>query len=206
MKKASDPRHKHRILIVEQLFAQSFANQKRKAEHTEEILKNLVKIDQFISQAAPEWPVDKIAKIDLAILRLAVFELLIDRREPLKVIIDEAIEIAKVYGNDRSASFINGVLGTILKNDNKNLPMITSQEDKKIEKDISEIIAQRLEVPVSSVTLNAHLFEDLNASNLERADIIQTLEDKYQFKFDIEVIKQLETVGSIIEYIIDNVD
>ena len=74
------------------------------------------KIDKTISDAAPEWPLEKVAKVDLAILRLAVYELLIVKSEPPKVIIDEAVELAKEFGNDSSGSFINGVLGTVLKN------------------------------------------------------------------------------------------
>jgi len=76
---------------------------------------HLTDIDARIHAAAPEWPVDKIAKIDLAILRLAIYELTVEKKEPPKVIIDEAIELAKEYGNDASSKFVNGVLGTILK-------------------------------------------------------------------------------------------
>lgn len=72
-------------------------------------------IDKQIAASAPEWPVDKIAKIDLAILRLAVYELTIANLEPPKVIIDEAIELAKEFGNEHSSQFVNGVLGTVLK-------------------------------------------------------------------------------------------
>lgn len=79
------------------------------------ITPHLPTIDQAIQSAAAEWPIDKIAKIDLAILRLAAYELMIEGKEPPKVIIDEAIELAKTYGNDNSAKFVNGVLGTILK-------------------------------------------------------------------------------------------
>lgn len=114
MKKSTDPRHKARIRIVQQLFAESFANQKRREAKTKLILGNLNTVDELIVKAAPQWQLPKIAKIDLAILRLAVFELTIDKKEPIKVIIDEAIEIAKEFGNDRSPSFINGVLGTIV--------------------------------------------------------------------------------------------
>jgi len=115
MKKATDPRHQFRIKIVEELFAESFASQGKKNEKTLKILENLTVVDEYIRKAAPAWPIDKIAKIDLAVLRLAVFEILIDKREPVKVIIDEAVEISKLFGNDRSPSFINGVLGTTLK-------------------------------------------------------------------------------------------
>lgn len=78
------------------------------------IITNFPRLDDRIQRAAPEWPVEKIAKIDLAILRLATFELLIERKQPPKVIIDEAIELAKAFGNTQSSKFVNGVLGTIL--------------------------------------------------------------------------------------------
>lgn len=78
------------------------------------ILEKLPDIDQKIQAAAPEWPIDKISKIDLAVLRLAVWELLFEAKEPPKVIIDEAVELSKSYGNEHSGKFVNGVLGTIV--------------------------------------------------------------------------------------------
>lgn len=116
MKTSHDPRHQHRIHLMTQLFTQTFpGSQTQNDELTQTITPRLPTIDQAIQSAAPEWPIDKIAKIDLAILRLAAYELMIERKEPPKVIIDEAIELAKTYGNDNSAKFVNGVLGTILK-------------------------------------------------------------------------------------------
>ncbi len=104
MKTSQDPRHQHRIDRMQELFAQSFQGNTQNAV-----------IDDAIRAAAPEWPIDKIAKIDLAILRLACYELMVEKKEPPKVIIDEAVELAKAFGNDNSAKFVNGVLGTILK-------------------------------------------------------------------------------------------
>lgn len=99
---------------MDHLFAFSFY--KHQVHPTiERIVPVLPDIDKHIASAAPEWPIDKIAKIDLAILRLAVYELTIEKKEPPKVIIDEAIELAKEYGNEHSSQFVNGVLGTILK-------------------------------------------------------------------------------------------
>lgn len=117
MKKKKDPRHVVREKIIKELFAYSFEKpnikeEEAKSERTKEILKKLPKIDKQIAKAATEWPLEKIAKIDLAILRLAVFELL-EKKEPHKVIIDEAVELAKEYGGDTSPAFVNGVLGTI---------------------------------------------------------------------------------------------
>ena len=116
MKKSSDPRHLKRVELMQNLFSRSFSEIKNsKDNQLEKIFANLKKIDKLISVSAPQFPVEKIAKLDVAILRLAVFELVIDKKEPPKVIIDEAIELAKEYGSDTSSSFINGVLGTIYK-------------------------------------------------------------------------------------------
>lgn len=70
-------------------------------------------IDGLIAPAAPEWPIEQIAKIDKAILRIAVYELMIRRDVPPKVAINEAVELAKAFGGENSSKFINGVLGTI---------------------------------------------------------------------------------------------
>lgn len=80
------------------------------------VVLKLKKVDKLISQAAPERTIDKINRIDLAILRLAVWELAVDKKNPAKAVIDEAVEVAKRYGGDSSPGFVNGVLGTILKN------------------------------------------------------------------------------------------
>lgn len=98
---------------MQRLFSHSFGSPD--ADDITPILKHLPTIDQYIQIAAPEWPIEKIAKIDLSILRLAVWELEFDKKNPPKVIIDEAVELGKSYGNEHSAKFINGVLGTIMK-------------------------------------------------------------------------------------------
>lgn len=73
-------------------------------------------IDGIIAPAAPEWPVDQIAKIDKVVLRIGVYELMIKRDVPPKVAINEAVELAKTFGGENSSKFINGVLGTIYRN------------------------------------------------------------------------------------------
>ena len=114
MKTATDPRHLRRREAVKVLFAETFTKQPKAPELVVKILKQQKKIDKLISDAAPQWPLDKLNKIDLAILRLAVYELENDDTPP-KVVIDEAVELAKEYGSESSSSFINGVLGTIYK-------------------------------------------------------------------------------------------
>lgn len=121
MKKPSDPRHQRRRRIVQALFAFSFGQTRREDKLIESILGNLKRIDKVITRCAPEWPLEKIARMDLAILRLAVYELIIAKKEPLKVIIDEAVELGKEFGGETSPAFINGVLGTVMKKLNKKL-------------------------------------------------------------------------------------
>lgn len=115
MKTALDPRHKKRQKIVEDLFKYDFHKQPV-APATKLIIDNLVVIDEKIKNAAPEFPLEKINKTDLAILRLATYELIIDKKEPPKVVLDEAIELAKEYGGENSPAFINGALGNIINN------------------------------------------------------------------------------------------
>lgn len=90
-----------------------------KSDNHDELIRPIVdqlpQIDQQVTAAAPEWPLSQVNRVDLAILRLAIFELTI-KQNPPKVVIDEAIELAKEYGSENSAKFINGVLGTVLEN------------------------------------------------------------------------------------------
>lgn len=111
----SDPRHELRVKIVQQLFALSFVNSKNQPtdKKTKEIIKNTVKINSLIKKYAPKYPLDKVAKVDLAILQLAVYELNFEKKEPSKVIIDEAIELSKELGSEKTFGFVNAVLGKI---------------------------------------------------------------------------------------------
>jgi N utilization substance protein B len=71
-------------------------------------------LDDLIGQYAPEWPVDQIAIIDRNVLRLAIFEVLMRDDTPVKVAINEAVELAKEFGSDSSGRFVNGVLGSLV--------------------------------------------------------------------------------------------
>jgi len=112
VKKKVDARHKKRQKTIQVLFSWSFnKNREFLTPLAKKIISKGKKIDQIISDCAPKWPLEKINKIDLAILRLAVYELCFDRRVPEKVVINEAIELAKEFGSENSPSFVNGVLG-----------------------------------------------------------------------------------------------
>ena len=69
------------------------------------------KLDDFIAQHAPEWPMDQVAVIDRNIIRIALWEFAVANCTPVKVAINEAIELAKIYGSDSAPRFVNGVLG-----------------------------------------------------------------------------------------------
>lgn len=70
-------------------------------------------LDQFLSDHAPEWPMDQVAIIDRNILRMALWEFAIYGKTPVKVTINEAVELAKLFGSDSSSRFVNGVLGSL---------------------------------------------------------------------------------------------
>ena len=130
---ARDPRHEARRVALSTIFSWSFMSSNN--EHTEDLSleawdvseydaelaqslirgveENIESIDKLIAEAAPEWPIDKIPKVDLVALRIAIYELTIAKKVPEKVAIDESIELAKEFGNDTSSKFVNGVLGTI---------------------------------------------------------------------------------------------
>ena len=73
------------------------------------------KIDDVIRPVAPEWPIEQIARMDRVILRIGVYELMFEGGVPPKVAINEAVELAKAFGGENSSKFINGVLGTVLR-------------------------------------------------------------------------------------------
>jgi len=85
-----------------------------------EIVKGVTKykdqLDEFIADFAPEWPLDQVAYIDLNLLRIALWEIAVYKKTPVKVVINEAVELAKLYGAEGSPRFINGVLGGFIEN------------------------------------------------------------------------------------------
>ena len=75
---------------------------------------NRSRLDTLIGRYAPEWPVEQIAIIDRNILRIAIYEIMLCEDTPVKVAINEAVELAKQFGSDSSGRFVNGVLGTLV--------------------------------------------------------------------------------------------
>ena len=79
-------------------------------------VKDINKLDETIQPIAPEWPIEQIARVDRNILRMSVWELTNSKDVPPKVVINEAVELAKSFGSDNSSKFVNGVLGTAYRN------------------------------------------------------------------------------------------
>lgn len=160
-KKQVDARHQARIVALQALFEWSFYSQDIEEILERDILEyikvgdsseqeteipvdrdlamlivkgataNLDEIDKIITESAPEWPIEQIAKIDLEILRMSIFELFIARNVPPKVAINEAVELGKEFGGENSSKFVNGVLGTVVKN---LMPEINETEEKASKK------------------------------------------------------------------------
>ena len=77
------------------------------------VIQNKEVIDGNIQHFAPAWPIEQIPIVDKNILRLAIFEILLDNKVPVKAAINEALELAKTFGSDNSPKFVNGVLGSV---------------------------------------------------------------------------------------------
>ena len=132
----SPSRHNSRRVALARLFAKKFQGEPFQndaemlseaygvtdydLEHTEAILKGVeehqAEIDELVTRFAPEWAIDQIDLVDLSCLRIAFYELLFQTQEvPMKVVIDEAIELAKEFGGENSGGFVNGVLGSYVR-------------------------------------------------------------------------------------------
>lgn len=99
---------------------------------TKGVLENLDVIDEKLGPLAPEWPIDQISRIDRAVLRLGLYELLLSTEKvPYKVVINEAVELAKAFGSDNSGKFVNGVLGTAYRT------LVENSDDKEDKSTIS---------------------------------------------------------------------
>jgi len=157
-------RHLARSIILQSLYEWDFYNQKEdltkilernmkefgpgidEPEFVWNLMNNIIshkkEIDNIITKAAPEWPLEQISIVDRNVLRLGLFELLFaDRKEvPPKVAINEAIEVAKNYGGPNSGKFINGVLGTVYREMGE-----PGKDDKKPEsKEVKEKSEEKL--------------------------------------------------------------
>lgn len=194
-----DPRHLKRVKIVQELFAYTFNNKQELSKEAKKIWSKRKNLDPFIEKTAPEWPIDKLNKIDLSILRLAVFELTISKDAPVKVIVDEAVELAKELGSETSSSFVNGVLGTII--DDKGLENKVSTKDNSRE-EVFNIIAQSLGIEISDINEEKDLRKDLGFQDLEITQVLEIIQKKYKFDFEEQDLEKINNVGDILDLIL----
>ena len=102
--------------VLEQRFAETPLDEKLTEfarQITLGVLPLVEKLDHLIAQHAPEWPMDQVATIDRNILRIALREIAVSNQTPIKVVINEAVELSKMYGSDSTPRFVNGVLGSL---------------------------------------------------------------------------------------------
>ena len=97
------------------------------------VMKQASELDALLQPVAPEWPIDQIARMDRIVLRIGLYELNNENDVPPKVVINEAVELAKAFGGDNSSKFINGVLGTLLR----------EQEAKAAAKKPKKVVAKK---------------------------------------------------------------
>ncbi len=100
---------------------------------TEGVLENINELDKIITEFAPSWPVSHMSVIDRNLLRMAIYEMTMGGDAPPKVAINEAVELAKVFGSDSSPRFVNGVLGSVMETSVlKDLSPITNSADTEV--------------------------------------------------------------------------
>ena len=133
---ASDPKFK-----LDEVLARNIDRYKNMVDDTDFIIQ-LVKgvnskkdeLDARLQPVAPEWPIDQISRMDRIVLRMGLYELTYLADTPVKVVINEAVELAKAFGGDNSSKFINGVLGTIYKNNQAAAKPKKAPKPKKVVK------------------------------------------------------------------------
>jgi N utilization substance protein B len=104
------------LVVLERLLAEEHLPQEA-AQFARELVQGVVqhqeRLDAVIRNKAPAWPLEQIPAVDRNILRLALYEMLIDNRVPIRAAINEAVELAKQFGSESSPRFVNGVLGSV---------------------------------------------------------------------------------------------
>ncbi len=102
--------------VIQERLAEETLEEKT-AEFTRQIVtgvrSRVVELDRFIAEHAPEWPLDQVAIIDRNIIRIALWEFAVNEKTPVKVAINEAVELSKIFGSDSAPRFVNGVLGSL---------------------------------------------------------------------------------------------
>jgi acyl carrier protein len=180
-------------------------------------------LDRRIHGAAPAFPVEQMPRTDRVALELGVYELVYEPSARLKIVINEAVELAKMYGGENSGRFVNGVLGTIAEGlapsgtvspakseassdapahylENHREVEETMDQDS-IEERLRRIISEQLGVDESQVVPSASFEEDLNADSLDLVELIMSLEEEFNIEISEEDAEKIRTVGDANEYV-----
>lgn len=104
---------------MQAIFAWNSGSHQPATTDSQKIIDHIEQIDDLIKSHAPKWPLNEMNRVDLSILRCAVWELKFTSHTPPKVVIDEAVELAKEFGTESSSAFVNGCLGSIIKQTNE---------------------------------------------------------------------------------------
>ena len=116
---------------------------------------NSALLDAKLQPVAPEWPIDQIARMDRLVLRIGLYELENEADVPPKVVINEAVELAKAFGGDNSSKFVNGVLGTLLRQRESVTEPPVESSTKSDSSDKSESVKKPAAKPTKKVTKKA---------------------------------------------------
>jgi N utilization substance protein B len=123
---------------IKEVLARNISRYEKMLEDTEFVERLVIGVseqsatlDITLQPVAPEWPIDQIARMDKIVLRIGLYELENESDVPPKVVINEAVELAKAFGGDNSSKFVNGVLGTVLRNQDEAKPKTKAKAKTK---------------------------------------------------------------------------
>jgi len=224
------PRHQARTLAVQSLYEWDLTGhdpfvalaghvrQQKVSANVEIFAKELIslvqlhqkEIDERLANVASQRPLSQMARVEKAILRLAICEILFNNAVPGRAAINEAIELAKTYGGENSSRFINGVLGTIFTQYevSQPLPLFNTESEAQTIMSTSphwetlkQVIVEQLDVEESEVKPEASFIDDLNADSLDLVELIMALEEKFNVKISDDDARKIRTVGNALEFI-----
>jgi transcription antitermination factor NusB/acyl carrier protein len=184
-------------------------------------------LDDYIQQAATQYPVDTLAIVDRNILRLAIWELLTDPAAPVAAVVNEAVELAHRYGGESSPAFVNGVLRTVSERiiaaraansepQDAAPPQLNSTFQPgalptvaTVFERVRAIVVEQLGVEEDEVVPGASFVDDLNADSLDLVELIMSLEEEFsadagELEISDEDAEKIATVQDAVDYLKDH--
>jgi len=214
MSKGTDRRHQHRLERIQSLFAWEFQPDETLEQYhnIRKVIPHIAELDESILQYAPKRTILEFNKVDLAILRQALYELKYTKTPPL-VVIDEAVEIAKEYGSDQSSRFVNGVLGNYWDEHKTLTEKVSGMDQQEIFQRLKQIVALIYGHDEGEIQEDWDLAEDLGLFNSslngpeEDLRFIQKINQVFHIELDIAEIRDmfgdgdLETLSDLVDLI-----